>query len=55
MREKKMSTGIGIECQCCHRQLNYDDGFDATTKLCNTCRKETIPMVLAYLREKEEG
>ena len=32
-----MGTGIGINCKRCGHQLNYDDGFDNNTKLCDEC------------------
>lgn len=44
-----MGLGIGEDCKCCGNQLSYEDGFDYERKLCNTCKNETIPMVLKYL------
>jgi hypothetical protein len=32
-----MGTGIGINCRRCGHQLNYDQGFDSRTSLCNEC------------------
>ena len=48
-----MGTGIGEYCKCCGNQLNYDDGFDFKSKLCNECKNVTIPMVLHYLSQNE--
>jgi len=48
-----MGTGIGVDCRCCGHQLNYDDGFDRKEEICDTCKNETIPMVLQYLSKKK--
>jgi hypothetical protein len=44
-----MGTGIGIDCLCCGNQLDYEIGFNKEKQICDTCEKETIPMVLKYL------
>ena len=46
-----MGTGIGINCKCCEKQLNYDEGFNREKELCNTCEFDIIPMVLKYIAE----
>jgi hypothetical protein len=37
MEDVKMGTGIGIDCEICGAQLNYDDGFDPEKQICNEC------------------